>query len=109
MIILKLWFEREKINNQIVIISILGVILLVLGSWLYIEEENVASPPILLDSPQFPDDVNYMHIWNEKNDMLNNIYKFLGSARFTSITMFIIGLILIGISISDYRYTRIKK
>jgi len=90
-------------KKQIIIIGILGVILLGLGIWLFIEEENVASPPILLDSPEFPDDVNYMNTWNEKNDMLNNIYDFMGSARFTSIIMFIIGLILIGISINDYR------
>lgn len=74
---------------------------------MFIGEENVITPPSLLDSPEFPNDVNYMHTWNEKNDMLNNIYAFMGSARATSTIMFIIGIILIGISISDYRKSKI--
>ena len=74
---------------------------------MFIGEENVSSHPILLDSPEFPNDANYMHTWNEKNDMLNNIYDFMGSARATSFFMFNIGIILIGISISDYRKSKI--
>jgi len=88
----------NSLKKQIIIIGILGVILVGLGIYLMMEEENVyiyGGPALLIESATY-----------QKLAILDNIYNLMSAARTTSIIIFIIGLILIGISINDYRKSK---